>query len=222
MKNKTIYFKLGVLVCGVIFIASCAKPPVVPPNPPAPPLAFHNIVVSGLCKVNLVSGSTNSVKSADGAMVQTIINGTLFLSGAGVGEIELIDVDTLVANGVTSINAGAALNLDHVIIVGNGVSTMALDINADSIEFISNGVGPYILKGNTQKLHLHSNGAALVSAYDLSSKNCVTSILGIGISEVYATDELKAVIAGNGTIYYKGGATVTKQYIAGLGKVVKK
>ncbi|MEO6902098.1 MAG: DUF2807 domain-containing protein [Bacteroidia bacterium] len=222
MKNKIIYFNLGVLLCGAIFIASCAKPPVVPPKPSAPPLTFHNIVVSGLCKVNLVAGSTNAVKSADGAMVQTIINGTLFLSGAGVGEIEVIDVDTLVANGVTSINASTALNLDRVIIVGNGVSTMTLDINADSIEFISNGVGPYTLKGNTQKLHLHSNGAALVSAYNLLSKNCITSILGIGISEVYATEELKAIIAGNGTIYYKGGAAVTKQLIAGVGKVLKK
>ena len=209
-------------MCAAVFIAGCAKQPVTPPPTP-PVLDFHNIVVSGLCKVNLVAGTTNKVDFADGAMVQTIINGTLFLSGAGVGDISVADVDTLIANGVTSINAAKTLSLDHVIIVGNGVSTMNLNIDAtDSIEFISNGVGPYTLAGNTSSLHLHSNGAALVNAYGLLSKKCITSIFGIGISEVYASDELKAIIAGDGTIYYKGGATLTKQYIAGVGKIVKK
>ncbi|MGQ0829472.1 MAG: GIN domain-containing protein [Bacteroidota bacterium] len=221
-------FKFQTLVFISIFLwTSCSKSPSPSPNPQNPsPTAqpFHNIVTSGLCKVNLISGAINNLDTVKGSIVTSLVNGTLFISGAGEATISIIDLDSLIANGSSEILAPSSLNLDHIVIVGNGLSKMNLNMAAsDSIIVVSNGAGPYTFSGNTSKLHLYANGLASFRGYNLITKDCIVGLLGVGNSEVYASNSLTAYIAGMGVIYYKGNPpTVNKVFIAGLGKLVKK
>ncbi|MGQ0827281.1 MAG: GIN domain-containing protein [Bacteroidota bacterium] len=230
MKTKINLLRLFLLT-GTIAWTGCAKDNPTPnPNPTPisqlPPVAvqpFYNIVITGLCKVNLVAGAMNHVDTANGAGFVNIVGKTLFVTGAGEITISVKELDSLVANGASFISSINTVNLDHPVIIGNAFSQINMKIAAkDSIIAISNGLGPYIFSGTTPQLHLWANGVGFFKAFDLISEDCTVTMIGAGESEVYASKSLIATIAGLGTVYYKGNPPSVTPYMFGLGFLVKK
>ncbi len=218
-------FVLPALIVSALCWTSCSKPVVVEVTPtPNPAPAFTNLVISGDIKVNLVAGTTNQVDTVtQGVIVKTQVNKTLFISGAGIVNITVSDLDTLITNGNTSVvDSTSLLHLDHLIVVANGFSRINMNLTAsDSLVVISNGVGPYTFSGSTPKYHLHTNGLAFVHSYGLIATNVIVGLYGVGKSQVYASNSITAYIAGAGIIYYKGNPPIVNPvFIAGIGMLV--
>jgi hypothetical protein len=186
MNQRMIVLKQGILILiAVTLWGGCTKKPATPPLPnpgPQPAAPFNNIVVSGYSKITLVAGAANKIDTIFGAIIPHIRKHTLYLDGAGQATLDVNDLDTLISNGATEIDAPSNLNLHHVVIVGNGVSHMNLNLTAsDSVCMLSNGAGPYTLTGSTPELHVYVNGVADFHGFGMISQNCTVSLAGAGM-----------------------------------------
>jgi hypothetical protein len=228
VKKQSLHIALVLVLLLLVLIASmfssCQKNfPSGTPVAPAPG-NFHNITVNGNCKLKLVSGSTNQLDSIIGGYVHNIvINGTLMLNGSGNVYITINDLDSVFANGNSSISCKDTLHLDYLAILCNGSSDVTLTVEAsDSITALVNGSGKYNFSGSAPKLNVGANGHGTFSGFGLFSKNCDVGVNGSGTSEVSVSDTLRAYINGNGTVYYKGNPVVIPVHMNGNGKLIKK
>ncbi len=101
-----------------------------------------------------------------------------------------------------------------------GSGDMTMDINTPEIIAEIAGSGNITLTGETKDETIKIAGVGDLNAEGLKAENVKVKIAGSGNVKVFADLMLDINIAGVGSVFYKGGATV-KQKIAGSGEVKK-
>ena len=101
-----------------------------------------------------------------------------------------------------------------------GSGDISLDVNVPEVTVNIAGSGSLILAGETKNARYEIAGSGNCDALNLKSENTRIKVAGMGDVKVFADELLDVSIAGSGTIYYKGAATV-KQKIAGIGSIKK-
>jgi|SRR3954469_7088455 hypothetical protein len=223
--KKTLFFKLSIIVAlAILTLAGCKKTTPIVVTPTTPPSMFNTLVINGNIKVHLEQGLSNSVDTTiAGVIVKFNINKTAFISGAGEITVYVNDVDTIIANGSTQLLTSSTLNLPHLILAANGLSSINVSMNvSDSLVVSALGAGPYTFKGTTPRLHLITAGLSYIKAFDLITSDCNLAINGANKAEVYATNSLRVFIAGLGAVYYKGNPLTISPTILGIGQLIKK
>jgi hypothetical protein len=99
-----------------------------------------------------------------------------------------------------------------------GSGDINLEVNTPQVEARIGGSGSMTLKGETQNEHISIGGSGDYNAEGLKAENATVKIAGNGDVKVFADVMLDVSIAGSGSIYYKGSATV-KQHVIGSGEV---
>lgn len=101
-----------------------------------------------------------------------------------------------------------------------GSGDISLELNTPEIEAEIAGSGSITLKGETRDESIHIAGVGNYNAEELKAENAKVKIAGSGDVRIFAEKTLDINIAGVGSVYYKGAASV-KQKVAGTGDVKK-
>ena len=101
-----------------------------------------------------------------------------------------------------------------------GSGNIALEIDADEISADIGGSGNIKLTGNSNELTSSIAGSGSIKAYDLETEILVATIAGSGSIKTTVKTEIKAKVAGSGSIYYKGNPKYIDTKSAGSGDVI--
>ncbi len=109
---------------------------------------------------------------------------------------------------------------DKLVLKIAGSGDIKMEVNTPKIEGDIAGSGSITLKGETRDQTIRISGVGDYIANELKSENATIKIAGSGNVKVYTDVSLDINIAGVGSVFYKGAATV-KQHVAGSGEVKK-
>ena len=126
-------------------------------------------------------------------------------------EVQLVGSGNII--GKTKFSGGDKLVLK---IAGSG--DMNLEVNTPKIQAEIAGSGTMTVNGETRDESIQISGVGDYNADGLKAENAKVRIAGSGNVKVFADLNLDINIAGVGSVYYKGAATI-KQSISGSGEV---
>jgi len=109
---------------------------------------------------------------------------------------------------------------DHLDLDISGSGNLHFDVNTPSIQSSISGTGDIYISGETKDSKIEIAGSGNYHAEDLKAENATVRIAGSGDARLFAEHALDINIAGVGSVYYKGNASVS-QNIAGSGKIKK-
>jgi hypothetical protein len=196
----------------------------------------EKIKLSGSYDVSITQGTTTSVKveaddnllkyiqtySSDGYLVIKTRDG-LNLSSDNPIKVMIttprLSALTLAGSG-NIIGNGKFSGSDQLSLKIAGSGDIKMEVNTPSVIGEIAGSGSITLKGETRTQEIKIAGAGDYYAEELKSEDTKVKIAGSGDVKVFADVNLDINIAGVGSVYYKGAATV-KQKVAGSGDVRK-
>lgn len=112
------------------------------------------------------------------------------------------------------------IGMDKLLLGLSGSGKMDLAVNTPALEVDIAGVGSMLLSGETKNAEFKIAGSGDCDATQLKTENTKVKVAGVGTIKVFADVLLDVSIAGSGSVYYKGAATI-KQKIAGVGSIKK-
>ena len=125
-----------------------------------------------------------------------------------------------------TISGGFSLQMDasglkNVDMMINGAINGTVEqIESEKVNIVVNGAAKMNLLGETQSLVCTVNGAGDVDAQSLQAQKAEVQVHGAGNVDVYASDTLKASIAGVGRIRYYGDPSVYPS-VWGVGTITR-
>lgn len=105
----------------------------------------------------------------------------------------------------------------EIVVTGSGNVLLNLDTNITVAQLT--GSGDIKLTGKTIDLQNTVSGSGNFYGYELIAENVKVTVSGSGNSDVYASQDLKAVVSGSGTINYKGHPKTDKTTVTGSGNI---
>ena len=121
-------------------------------------------------------------------------------------------------SGGVKLTTDGFVSIDNLRIFNEGAVNGDIKLKVGTVEVISNGASLFELSGVADKLIVNVAGAAHVNARDLTAREVVFRVEGLGFGSVHAVDDLDVRIEGAGKVTYKGNPNV-KRVIEGLGSV---
>ena len=153
------------------------------------------------------------VKSRDNVSISTENTIKIYITTVRLEEVHISGSGNII--GKNKFTGGNKLVLK---IAGSG--DIRMEVNAPEIQADIAGSGSMTLKGETKDENIHISGVGDYNADELKAESAKVRIAGSGDVKVFADHDLDINIAGVGSVFYKGAATV-KQRIAGSGEVKK-
>ncbi len=101
----------------------------------------------------------------------------------------------------------------------SGSGDMELNVVAKSVSLAVSGSGDMELEGSCDEFSAAVSGSGDIDAIDLKAKNADVSVSGSGEMTVYASEKLKARVAGSGGVEYKGSPRIEDIKVSGSGNV---
>jgi hypothetical protein len=132
------------------------------------------------------------------------------------------DLTHLSFEGVGSIKSESILKVPSLVITGDGIGKIDLDIEANTIDATFNMMGNIVLRGRVENILLVNEGMGKIDASDLISQMMTLNSSGIGKVDVYCEGELSITVNGIGSVSYGGNPEVIKKEVNGIGKVSQK
>lgn len=101
---------------------------------------------------------------------------------------------------------------------GAGATTIN-NVNGQRFEVDYEGVGLLSANGKVQMLKLKVQGVGMVDTKGLIAEVADVSVEGVGSVKVYASDRLKAIVQGIGSLNYYGNPRSVSKSVEGIGSV---
>ncbi len=194
------------------------------------------VKLAGSFDVEITQGATTSVKVEaddnfqsyiitrveDGALVIKTKNNVSFSSEHPIKiYITTNKLERLVLAGSGNIvGKGKFTGGDKLRLQIAGSGDIEMEVNTPEIDADIAGTGSIKLSGETKKETISIAGVGDFYAEDLKAEDVKVKIAGSGDVKVFADVNLDISIAGVGSVFYKGAATV-KQKVSGSGDVKK-
>ena len=134
--------------------------------------------------------------------------------------VEEISEVTLIGSG--DIFSSVTLKSENLEIGITGSGNIKLPVQASNASASVTGSGDIELKGSANDFKCIVTGSGDIAAFEFKCKNVRATIIGSGDIQVYASEELKAVIPGAGDIEYKGNPEKEDFKSMGTGSISKK
>ncbi|KPQ15215.1 MAG: Protein of unknown function (DUF2807) [Algoriphagus marincola HL-49] len=133
--------------------------------------------------------------------------------------LTLANLEELSFDGAGNIESEGKLELNSLLIKGNGAANLELDFDAAELDARLNMMGNTNLRGSAENAKILFEGMGNLDAEDLLTTNLDLRSSGMGRVTVYCTGELSLQAEGMGVVSYKGNPTVIKEEVNGLGIV---
>jgi hypothetical protein len=146
-------------------------------------------------------------------------SGSFFMRKELQIDLDITDLSEIKFEGVGNIKSSGTLDVGEMLIAGNGVGNLSLDLNAQSLDARLNFVGNMTLKGKANEMTLTNDGIGNIDASKLTVQNVNLTSSGIGAVSVHCEGELTLKVDGIGVVNYTGNPTVISEKVSGIGKV---
>lgn len=133
--------------------------------------------------------------------------------------LTLANLEELAFDGAGNIESEGRLELNSLLIKGNGAANLELNFEANELEARLNMMGNTNFRGSAKNAKILFEGMGNLDAEDLLTTNLDLRSSGMGRVSVYCTGELSLQAEGMGVVSYKGNPTVIKEEVNGLGIV---
>lgn len=97
------------------------------------------------------------------------------------------------------------------------ISLKGLSVSRISVE--CSGVGNVELSGAAERAHLECSGVGSIDAKELKARRVLGEVSGVGGIDCYASDSLKALVSGVGSLQYAGQPQTKNLRSTGVGKI---
>jgi hypothetical protein len=194
---------------------------------------FNNIKLNGSATVILTKGSKEVVTiETDENLIELIStevkNNILTINEkSNINPSKLFiyvtfkDISTLELNGSGEFQNTNTLSSDDLTLAINGSGNMNFaNLNVEFLHAYIAGTGNIHIQGNGNKAIYAISGSGNIIADSLSSSKAIVKSDGSGDCRLFASEELKVVISGSGTVHYRGDPVIT-QDIVGSGSLIK-
>ena len=193
---------------------------------------FSEIEVSGMYKVYLTQGKTNSLSiEGDENLMQYVITKnegdklvietkkSLNPTGDLKVYLSFISLESIDLSGACEVIGENRLKFDQIEFEGSGASEFTLDMKADKVEFDLSGASEIHLTGKANKVNIDGSGAIKISAFNFIINDCKVDLSGASEADLNVTNNLSIDVSGAATITYKGGAKIIKQSTSGASSI---
>lgn len=133
--------------------------------------------------------------------------------------LTISDLSSFSFEGVGNIKSENTFQVDELILSGDGIGKLDLEIEAKKIDATFNMMGSIVLRGNVEMINLSNEGMGKIDASKLIAQKMTLNSSGIGKIDVYCEDELSITVNGIGSVNYSGNPKVIKEDVNGIGKV---
>ena len=133
--------------------------------------------------------------------------------------LTLSDLNKLSFDGVGSIQTVQTIQVDELLILGNGIGKIALEVEAKTIDATFNMMGNITLSGRVETISLSNDGMGKIDASALIAQKMTLNSSGIGSVNIHCEEELSITLNGIGSVDYTGNPKVIKEEVNGIGKV---
>lgn len=195
---------------------------------------FQDLETKGSIDVELQPGESYSLKIVTDEnivpYVQTNVKGSL-LNIEYDKKVNIRDSKTKVIVTVPFVNsittsgsgdissAGTITNGKQISLKSNGSGDFNIAVNAPALKVSGSGSGDFKLSGDTKDIEYSLTGSGDVEGKDLRAENVEIRISGTGNADVFASNSLRARIAGSGNIRYWGNPSLDEVSVSGSGKL---
>ena len=146
-------------------------------------------------------------------------SGAFFMKEELQIDLDILDLSEIRFEGVGNIKNSGTLDLGDLLIAGNGVGNISLELDAQAVDARLNFVGNMTLKGSANEMKLVNEGIGNIDASELIVQNVNLTSSGIGAVSVHCEGELTLKVDGIGVVNYTGNPTVVSEKVSGIGKV---
>jgi hypothetical protein len=168
--------------------------------------------------VNAGSGNVNLLSNIKSEKLIFSISGSGNVTCPNTVSVDQLDI-MLSGSGGVSLNGEA--NNCRISVTGSGEVVCPNSLSTDQLTIVLSGSGNVALNGNANNCKISIAGSGGVESYQYSVKDLTCSISGSGSVKLHVENTITCSIAGSGTLRYTGNPTISKQSIAGSGKIIK-
>lgn len=133
--------------------------------------------------------------------------------------LSISDLREFEFEGVGNIKTTENFKVENILIKGDGIGNLALDLDAKEIDAELNMMGNMSLRGKADYMKLRNEGIGNIDASGLITQKLDLVSSGIGKVDVHCEGELSIEVNGIGKVGYTGNPTVIKEEVNGIGKV---
>ena len=195
---------------------------------------FDKVAVGGSFDVKLIAGTEGSVtikvdenlleylvtKVEDGKLKLRWKKGINISARKGILiTVPFKDIEGVSLSGSGDVYSEDTIKADKFRAALSGSGNVKLSVDAQEVSSAISGSGDIDLVGSTKQLKCSISGSGNIRAYELKSNNADVRIAGSGNIRVFVDENLKARIAGSGSIHYKGNPKKQDTKISGSGNV---
>lgn len=170
-------------------------------------------VENGILMINVERKPDNPNKSIWAKIDDIKLNPTMKIY------VSVKNITDLMVNGggkIISENSIAATNLNLAV---NGNGSMDLDIKGDQVKAEVTGSGSLSLRGYATNIEGLVSGPGSINAFNCPLDAAKIKVSGSGLCEVNVTNNIDALVLGNGQIKHKGNTKTAQKKIYGSGTI---
>ena len=113
-----------------------------------------------------------------------------------------------------------SLTAEWLKIENSGVGKICLKgLSLGRVSVECSGVGNVELSGTAERAHLECSGVGSIDAKGLKARRVMGEVSGVGGIDCYASDSLKALVSGVGSLQYAGQPQTKNLRSTGVGKI---
>lgn len=170
-------------------------------------------VENGVLMINIERKPENPNKSLWAKIDDIKLNPTMkvFISMKNINELQVN------GNGkIISENSIAAENI-MLSVAGNG--SLDVDLKGNTIKAEVTGNGNLVLRGYASNIDALVSGPGTVNAFNCPLDNAKVKVSGSGLCQLNVTQNMEALVLGNGQVKHKGNTKNTTKKVYGSGVV---
>lgn len=170
-------------------------------------------VENGILMINVERKPENTNKSIWAKIDDIKLNPTMKVT------VSMKNINELRVNGGGKIIGQNSLATNYVDLSLSGNGSMDLDFKGDVIKAEVSGSGKINLRGYANSMDVLVSGSGSINAFSCSLETAKVKVSGSGQCELNVTNNLEAMVLGNGGIKHKGNTKNVQKKVYGSGTV---
>ena len=133
--------------------------------------------------------------------------------------VSMKNISDLQINGGGKIVSENSIASDNLNLSVSGSGSIDLDIKGNNLKTEVSGSGNVALKGYATMNDINLSGSGSLNSFPCELENAKVKVSGSGNCELSATNNLEALVLGNGTVKHKGNTKEVTKKVYGSGSV---
>jgi hypothetical protein len=170
-------------------------------------------VENGILMINIERKPENPNKSLWAKIDDIKLNPTMKVY------ISMKNINELQVNGNGKIISENSIAADNITLGVAGNGSMDVDLKGNTVKAEVTGNGNMVLRGYASNIDALVSGPGLFNGFNCPLDNAKVKVSGSGICQLNVTQNMDALVLGNGQVKHKGNTKTTTKKIYGSGVV---